>query len=271
MFPIGTQITMLMSTANKKLSPRRGSIGYVSGCGETTLLTKNYEKGVTTTPIHIIFTKYGNEAKSRKEKRVILNVIPTELDNSKPNSEKSIKTLKGNFRKNPAFLKRQIKIDGATCAGTIIPNNTFHNIVESKEIEKAAWVESHISHYYFNKVMPTILKRLKYPAKFIHQLTTEYRKIDIQDVITAIRATSVTYSTRNYSNYLIALKQMLESSDGGMYRQHQRFFSIYSEDLFDEEKSEEKEGLIKKSGRLLYAAMAANTNEMSKALIKLKS
>ena len=73
MFPIGTQITMLISTANKKLSPRRGSIGYVSGCGETTLLTKNYEKGLIATPIHIIFTKYGNESKLRKEKRVILN------------------------------------------------------------------------------------------------------------------------------------------------------------------------------------------------------
>ena len=122
--------------------------------------------------------------------------------------------------------------------------------------------------------MPTILKQLKYPEKFIYQLITEYHKIDIQDVITAIRAASVTYNTRNYSNYLIALKQTL-ASDGrpysGIYRQHQRFFGIYSEDLFDEEKSKEKEELIIKSDRPLYAAMAVNTNKMSKALIKFKS
>ena len=272
MFPIGTQITMLMSTASKKLSPRYGSIGYVSGCGETTLLTKDYEKGITTTPIHIIFTKYGNEAKSRKEKRVVLNVIPTELSNSKPNFEKSIKTLESNFKKSLSFLRRQIKTDGAICAGTIIPSNIFHNITEIKEIESDAWVESHIGHYYFSKIIPAILKQLRYPEKFIYQLTTEYHKIDIQDVVTAIRAVSVTYNTRNYNNYLIALKHMLES-DGRSYsgEQHRRFFSIYSEDLFDEEKSKEKEELIIKSGRPLYAAMAVNTNEMSKALIKFKS
>jgi hypothetical protein len=272
MFPIGTQVSMVVSSANKKLSPRYGSVGYVSGCGRTTLLTKDYEKGLITTPIHIIFTRYGNEKRLRKERRVVLNVIPIELVNLESDVQKVIKIFRINLRKNTSFLKRQMNIDGAICAGIIIPNNTVHNIIKSKELESNAWVESHIEHYYFNKVLRSSLKRLGYPKSFIYQLLKKYHELDLQDVVTAIRAVSVTYNTRNYGNYLTVFESMLSGfGTGSIYHQYQAFFDMYAKDLFDEKKSNQKEEIVKKykNSTSFHVISTVNMNKTSKALLKL--
>ena len=269
MFPIGTQISMLMSTANKQLSPRRGSIGYVSGSGRTRFLTEDYLQGLVATPISIVFTKYGNEKKLRKEKRTVLNIIPIEIHNTKQNSEANIKNLKNNFKKKLSFFKKQMNLDGAVCAGTIIPYKSTYNILESKEVEISAWVQSHIKHYYFNKTMPNILRRLNYQQEFILQLLTDYSKLKLQDVVLAIRACSTTYNARNYTNFLIAFRQLLTTIELNTHRRHNNFFNLYIKDFFDEEKSIQKEVLVKKySTSKTQHTTTSNMNKISKALIK---
>ncbi|TET61129.1 MAG: hypothetical protein E3J47_05845 [Candidatus Stahlbacteria bacterium] len=269
MFPIGTQVSIVMSTANKKLSPRCGSIGYISGIGPTRFLAINYEEGLIVTPISIIFIKYGNENKLRRERRVVLNVIPIETCNSKQNAEKNIESLRRNFKKNSSFFKKLSEDSGVVCAGTIVPRNTFSNILKNEGIKNRAWVQSHIEHYHFNKVIPIILKQLKYSQKFIFQLLKDYSKLELQDVVLAIRTASTIYSVRNYANYLVTFKQMLlklQIKHAG----YDEFFNMYVKNFFDEEKSMQKEAIVNKyavnkSRRII----ATNMNKMSMALIKL--
>lgn len=269
MFPIGTQISMLMSTASKKLSPRCRSIGYVSGLGRTRFITNDYKEGLVVTPISIVFTRYGNEKRLRKEKRVILNIIPIETYNPKQDVETDIKNLRNNLKKNTAFYKKQMDLDGAVCAGTIIPNNTTNNILENKKIEIGAWIQSHTDHYYFNRIMPDILKRLNYPQKFILQLLKNYSKLKLQDVVLAIRAGSTAYNTRNYANFLITFRQILTSVKTNMHRDYEDFFSLYIKDFFDEEKSIQKEVLVRKYSTNKTRHIAAlNMNKISKTLMK---
>jgi len=270
MLPIGTQILVAMSTANKKLSPRCGSIGYVSGVGPTKFLTDNYENGLVATPISIIFTKYGNAYRLRRERRTILNIIPIEIHNLKQNAEENIETLKKNFKKRFAFFKKQAETAGAVCAGTIIPNNLFHNIVKSKRVEVESWVQSYIEHYYFNKMLPNALKQLNYSQEFVSQLLIDYSKLDLQDIIPAIRAASTIYSVRNYDNYLIAFEQTLTKSAASKHMAYNMFFDMYVKDFFDKEKSILKEVMVKKYAvRRSHVITASNMNKMSAALIKL--
>lgn len=268
MFPIGTQISIIMSTANKKLSPRCGSVGYVSGMGPTKFLTSNYEQGLVVTPISIIFTRYGNENRLRKEKRVVLNVIPIETHNSKQNAGESIKNLKKDFKRNHSFFKKEAENNGAICAAAIIPRDTFSNILENKEIKNKAWIQSHIEHYYFNKVMPDILKQLKYSQKFILQLLKDYSKLELQDIVLAIKAASTVYSIRNYANYLVAFRQTLTKSAQMKQVAYNEFFNMYVKDFFDEKKSIQKEAMVKVYNKS-RCITAANMNKMSAALIKL--
>jgi hypothetical protein len=269
MFPIGTQISVLMSTANKKLSPRRGSVGYISGTGRTKFLTDDYESGLVATPLSIIFTKYGNESKLRRERRVILNIIPIESTNTKQNAKKNIKVLEDNFNKRVSFFKKHAENNGAICSGTVIPNNSLYNIMKSDETEIRAWVQSHIDHYHFNKAVPNILKRLGYSQGFISILLRDYTELHLHDVITALRASVTTYNARNHASYLIAFKHML--SYGKDYPGHikqEEFFNMYIKDFFDKEKSKEKEEVVRKySVRKSQCITATNMNEVSIALL----
>lgn len=269
MFPIGTQVSIVMSTANKKLSPRCGSIGYVSGTGPTRFLASDHKKGMVVTPISIIFTKYGNEDRLRRERRAVLNVIPIETHDSEQSVEENLENLKKRFKKNFPFFKKQAENSATVCAGTIIPKDTFSNIIEDKEIKNKAWVQSHIEHYYFNKIIPDILKQLKYSQKFILQLLKDYSKLELQDVVLAIRAASTIYYVRNYANYLVAFKQILTKLQI-KYAGYDEFFDMYVKDFFDKEKSIQKEAIVNKyavnkSRRII----ATNMNKMSVALIKL--
>ena len=266
MLPIGTQVSVVMSTANKKLSPRCGSVGYVSGIGTSKFLSKDFSNGLITTPINIIFTKYGNENKFRKEKRVILNIIPIETQNNKQDTEANIKKLKDSFNKKHIFLKEHVVLNGATCAGTVIPNNTFRNITENSRIETEAWVQSYMMHYYFNTALARILKQLKYSPKFIVQLLKDYSKLELKEVILALRSASTIYNVRNYANYLIAFRRALTK---GITNQNE-FFNMYVKDLFDKGKSIEKEEMVKKyANNKSQCITISNINKTSVALIKL--
>lgn len=271
MFPIGTRVSMVISTANKKLSPRCGSVGYVSGIGPTKFLTKNNSDGLIATPLSIVFIKYGNENRFRQERRVILNVIPIELYNSEQDVEKNIKNFKRSLKKKFSFFKKQTEHYGAVCTGVVIPSNKFINLTECKKIEIESWLQSYTKHYHFNKIRGNILKKLGYTQEFISQLKTDYSELLLQDVVTSMRAAGTVYTARNYDNYLYAFKLMLEKTHLlPIQIRVNEFLDMYVKDIFDGKKSIQKEEMVKKySTDKTHHIAASNINKMSVALTML--
>jgi hypothetical protein len=70
---VGSKVIAVTSSVKKGTGPRRGSIGYISDISTNTTYAGH---GVFVQPVKIVFTRYGFESKTRKERKPFINMLP---------------------------------------------------------------------------------------------------------------------------------------------------------------------------------------------------
>lgn len=151
MFPAGTKVRVCYSTVTgKKLGPKRNSVGFVSHAKMIQFVDQleNFpikNQSFVLFLLKIIFTRYGNELKSRSEVREFVQILPVFKKKINRNDvKKVIEILQGKeLTKNSSWSK----IWPSYKLGTVIPINS-----------------EQVSHMDFNEFKSWLLSLLMNPG-----------------------------------------------------------------------------------------------------------
>lgn len=173
MFTPGSKIAVIESSCERRLGPKKGSIGYVTSSRNVVIYPmKNYV--VTAAEVGVYFTRYGFERKERQERKTIVallplkKVLPAEKEGLRAACVDAVERTKY-FIRDRSALDSLFKFKGShgsnrlvdmLCTGRKTPvvvaapvSCAGDNPVTMTDIEFSAWLSSHI----FNKAFSTFI------------------------------------------------------------------------------------------------------------------
>lgn len=140
MLNTGTKVWVVASSCQKKIGPRHGSIGYVSGFNDFD--STSIDGNIVLSPRKIIFLRYGFEKRLRVETREVLLACPI-LRDKKADASSQINSLCNEIKR---FKTKQ----SSSHIVVVTPINDGTSLMDCSAVEFRAWISSYLRCPYFN-------------------------------------------------------------------------------------------------------------------------
>lgn len=178
MFSAGTRAYVHISAfSGKKLGPKRHSLGFVSE-GEHVFIADHVrdfpdpKQSFILIPMHVVFTRFGKERKSRVEAKSFLNILPVFYSNFEDTETRTLKVLNclrsGELHTNSAWQELVHEYAGRDATVGVMTTIQSYSPSAMDANNTEAWVSSVLRNRYFtylvmrNRNLPTLIRAL-YP------------------------------------------------------------------------------------------------------------
>lgn len=203
MIKTGTRVIVLTSSSERKIGPRKGSIGYVTQLEKSGKnIFYNNDEDVFVHLTKVIFTRYGFEVgKRRRETKFFLNIFPsflmplglknpTKSIDAHIDRVKDIKIFGTPFWDGLSGRTSVLYGKGNVYGGTLMPLPFAKaDLIRVKRWEFESWLNSFVTDRLFHHVLylittaPVPVERLKHILNLgmVNQLREMYRDRDYRD------------------------------------------------------------------------------------------
>lgn len=153
---LGSKVIVITSSVKKGIGPRKGSIGYLSDVS----MYGGYSNKISAyaQPIRVVFTRYGFESKTRKERKGFINILPVVHKDTTHGYAKIIENIDVNTlfwaRMRESLASPNNKSKAAFPYGILVPLET--DLMGCGFEEFFVWLESHILSKMFHKAIVSV-------------------------------------------------------------------------------------------------------------------